>query len=610
MSSRAPAAGRTIRTSIPARLDRLPWSRFHWRVVIGLGTVWVLDGLEVTIVGAIAPRLTEAGSGVGMDSADIGIAGALYVAGACIGALLFGQLTDRFGRKRLFMLTLGLYLAATVATAFAFAPWYFFLCRFLTGMGIGGEYSAINSAIDELIPARNRGHVDIAINGSFWVGAALGALASVFLLSTSMFASDFGWRLAFGMGAILGLGILLVRRHVPESPRWLFIHGREQEAEAIVRRIEEEVARETGQPLRDPGAAIVVRQRDAIPFREIAAVLLRRYPRRVVLGLSLFIGQAFLYNAVTFDLGTILHQFFGVSSERVPYLFVVFAAGNFLGPLLLGRLFDTVGRVPMISGTYLVSAAMVVVLGILLRNGSLSTWSFMALIAATFFFASAGASSAYLTVSEVFPMETRALAIALFYAVGTAAGGIVGPYLFGQFIHSGDPDLVALGFFIGAAAMALGGIAELLFGVRAEGQSLEHIARPLTAEELDEGGVPEDGDRARRVRERTARDEAYERKGLRRFRPGPGTAFYSPGMVGTAGTASRHAAAADLELDRELALLSEALIGRADAVDRDELERELGAHSWGPGRFSGALREAVREGRATHAAHRAYGPPR
>jgi MFS family permease len=594
----ASAAGlKTIRTDVPARLDRLPWSRFHWRIVIGLGTVWILDGLEVTIVGAIAPRLTEEGSGLGLTTADVGLAGALYVAGACLGALIFGQLTDRYGRKKLFMVTLLLYLAATVATAFAFAPWYFFLCRFLTGMGIGGEYAAINSAIDELIPARNRGHVDLAINGSFWVGAALGALASVFLLSTSIFESDFGWRLAFGMGAILGLGILLVRRHVPESPRWLFIHGREEEAERIVREIEEEVRDESGQELPEPTETIVVRQRDAIPFREIARVLVRRYPRRVVLGLALFLGQAFLYNAVTFDLGTILHTFFGVSSSNVPFLFVVFAAGNFLGPLLLGRLFDTVGRIPMIAGTYLISAALVVVLGVLMRNGSLETWSFMALIAVTFFFASAGASSAYLTVSEVFPMETRALAIALFYAVGTATGGIIGPLLFGRFIHSGSIDQVATGFFIGAAVMAIGGIAELLFGVRAEQQSLESIAKPLTAEEAEAEApppaVPE------RVRDRTERRREHDGAGLHRWRPGPGSTFYSPGMVGTAGTTSRYAAAGDVELDREIEALVHAL-DEGGPTERGELERLLAARTWGPGRYRVALRVAVLEGRAAH----------
>jgi MFS family permease len=486
--------GHVIRTKVPARLDRLPWSRFHWRIVIGLGTVWILDGLEVTIVGAIAPRLTEPGSGIDLNPAHIGTAAAIYVAGACIGALFFGQLTDRFGRKKLFMATLVLYLAATVATALATAPLFFFFTRFFTGMGIGGEYAAINSAIDELIPARNRGQVDLAINGSYWVGSAIGGLAALVLLDTSLFDRDFGWRLAFGAGAILSFGILLVRRHVPESPRWLFIHGREEEAERIVDEIEAEVLAETGRELPEPEEAITIRQRDAIPFREIARVAVKRYPRRAILGLALFIGQAFLYNAVVFDLGTILSEFFEVSSESVPYYMTIFALSNFLGPLLLGRLFDTVGRIPMISGTYLGSATLVAVLGVLLVTDSLTTWSFMALVLATFFLASAGASSAYLTVSEIFPMETRALAIALFFAVGTAAGGIAGPELFGQFIHSGDADLVALGFFIGAAAMALGGIAELVFGVRAEQQSLESIARPLTAEEADaeaEGVPPE-----------------------------------------------------------------------------------------------------------------------
>jgi MFS family permease len=586
-------ARRTITTTIPARLDRLPWSRFHWRIVIGLGTVWILDGLEVTIVGAIAPRMTEAGSGISLSTAGVGTAGSLYVAGACIGALLFGQLTDRHGRKKLFMLTLLLYIAATVATAFAFSPWYFFLCRALTGMGIGGEYSAINSAIDELIPARNRGQVDLAINGSFWVGSAIGGLAALLLLDQSIFAPDIGWRLAFGIGALLGLGILLVRRHVPESPRWLFIHGREREAERIVEQIEEEVRAETGEELPTATESITVRQRDAIPFRAIARHTIRRYPKRAALGLSLFVGQAFLYNAVTFDLGTILNSFFGVSSSTVPYFLVLFAAGNFLGPLLLGRLFDTVGRVPMIAGTYLGSAAMVTVLAFLLRSGTLTAWSFMALVAATFFLASAGASSAYLTVSEIFPMETRALAIALFYAIGTAVGGISGPLLFGHFIHSGNADQVATGFLIGAAAMAVGGIAEILLGVRAERRSLEAIARPLTAEEEDaEPALPPpaaEPERDARIAARNARRRA-------RRVPGPGDSFYSPGMIGTAGTTSRHRAMADLALDREIEAIARAL-GEFGATYGDHLEQRVGGRGWGPRRFRRALRDAVAEGR-------------
>jgi MFS family permease len=600
-------ASRTIRTNIPARLDRLPWSRFHWRIVIGLGTVWILDGLEVTIVGAIAPRLTESGSGIHMTSADVGIAAAVYVTGACLGALLFGQLTDRHGRKKLFMVTLLLYIAATVATAFAFAPWYFFVCRFLTGMGIGGEYAAINSAIDELIPARNRGRVDLAINGSFWVGAAIGGLASLLLLDKSIFAADVGWRLAFGAGALLGLGILVVRRHVPESPRWLFMHGREDEAERIVAQIEAEVRAETGAELPPADQSITVRQRDAIPFREIARVAARRYPTRATLGLSLFIGQAFLYNAVTFDLGTILNRFFDVSSSTVPYFMLLFAVSNFLGPLFLGRLFDTVGRIPMIAGTYIGSAVSVVVLALLLRSGHLTTWSFMAFVLATFFLASAGASSAYLTVSEIFPMETRALAIALFYAIGTAIGGITGPLVFGQFIHSGSADQVATGFLIGAGAMLLGGIAELLWGVPAEQRSLEAIATPLTAEEVDEGppAIPE-ADRRReddlrgRIAERHARDHA------RRFRPGVGSGsrYHSPGMLGTAGTATRYDAASDRELDREIDLLADALEG--GDLSGAALEQRLAARRWGPGRYRHALRAALREGRIGHGASGSY----
>jgi MFS family permease len=602
---------RAVRTKIPARLDRLPWSRFHWRVVIGLGTVWILDGLEVTIVGSIAARLTEAGSGINLTAADIGTAAAIYVAGACTGALFWGQLTDRYGRKRLFMITMGVYLLATVATAFAFAPWYFFLFRFLTGFGIGGEYAAINSAIDELIPARNRGQVDLTINGSYWVGSAIGGLTALFLLNTAMFAPNVGWRLAFGMGAILGIAILLVRRHVPESPRWLFIHGREEEAERIVRQIEEEVRADTGQELPEPEGSITVRQRESIPYRELAKVAFKRYPRRAVLGIALFIGQAFLYNAVVFDLGTILNKFFEVSSGSVPYFMTIFAISNFLGPLLLGRLFDTIGRIPMIAGTYLASAALVALLAVLFLSDSLTTWSFMALVLATFFLASAGASSAYLTVSEVFPMETRALAIALFFAVGTAAGGIAGPELFGQFIHSGEKDLIALGFFIGAGAMALGGVAELVLGVRAEQRSLESIARPLTAEEVELGPEPpETGIRADRIRERAARRREHERAGLRRFRPGPsGSTFYSPGMAGTAGTGSRTAAMADQDLDREIEAIADALEQRG-AIEREELDRLVSGRTWGPGRFRAALRRAADEGRAKRTSDSAYGPGR
>src|SRR3954453_13209760 len=440
----------TIETQVPPRLDRLPWSRFHWLVIIGLGTVWILDGLEVTIVGSIGDRLTEPGSGIVLDASQIGSAAAFYVGGACLGALFFGQLTDRLGRKKLFLVTLGVYIIATIATAFAWTAWYFYLFRFLTGAGIGGEYAAINSAIDELIPARVRGRVDLIINGSYWIGAAAGAFAAVALLNTSLFAMDVGWGLAFGMGAILGVTILIVRRHVPESPRWLFIHGREEEAEKIVAGIEQDVEEETGQELSEPDRSLVVHQRDRIPFREIAATAFRKYPRRTILGLSLFVGPAFLYNAVTFDLGTLLSEFFEVSSGTVPIYIAIFAISNFLGPLTLGRLFDTVGRIPMVTFTYLSSALVTAGLGWFLTRGTLTTTTFMAFVLVIFFLASAGASSAYLTVSEIFPMESRALSIAFFYAVGTGAGGIAGPLLFGNLINTGSQDKVAIGFFIGA----------------------------------------------------------------------------------------------------------------------------------------------------------------
>jgi MFS family permease len=479
----AGAGLREITTSVPARLDRLPWSKFHWRVVIGLGAAWVLDGLEVTMVGNVAARLTEEGSGLHITDGQIGLAAAIYVAGACLGALFFGQLTDRFGRKKLFMITLGLYLLATVATAFAFAPWYFFVTRFLTGAGIGGEYAAVNSAVDELIPARARGRVDLAINGSYWLGAAVGAAGTLLLLDDSLIPLDLGWRLAFGIGALFGLVVLLVRRNVPESPRWLFIHGREEEAERIVDDIERGVSSESEQPLPKAEGSLTIRQRHTIPFTEIARVAFTKYPKRAVLGLALFVGQAFLYNAVTFNLGTLLNGFYDVSSGIVPAFSIVWALSNFAGPLLLGRLFDSVGRKPMITLSYLGSAVVAVVLTLVFVHQIGGLWGFMAVLSACFFLASSGASAAYLTVSEIFPMETRALAIAFFYAVGTAIGGITGPLLFGGMIESGDRGQVAVAFLIGAAVMAVGGFVELAWGVKAEGQSLEDIAAPLTSAE-------------------------------------------------------------------------------------------------------------------------------
>ncbi|HZC51946.1 MAG TPA: MFS transporter, partial [Mycobacterium sp.] len=390
----------TITTHVPARLDRLPWSRFHWRVVVGLGGVWILDGLEVTMVGNVSARLTEKGSGIELTPADIGVAAAIYITGACLGALFFGHLTDRFGRRNLFVLTLVVYLTATVATAFAFAPWFFYLARFFTGSGIGGEYAAINSAIDELIPARVRGRVDLIINGTYWMGSAAGAAGALVLLNTSNFPANVGWRLAFGIGAIFGIFVLIVRRNVPESPRWLFIHGRNEEAEHVVGDIEAEVQRDTGEPLPEPqGQPLRIRQRETISFVEIARVAFKLYPRRAVLGLALFIGQAFLYNGVTFNLGTLLSGFYGVASGAVPLFFILWALSNFFGPLLLGHLFDTVGRKPMITLTYIGSGAVAVVLAVLFVTKTGGAWTFIGVLAVAFFLASAGASAAYLTVS-------------------------------------------------------------------------------------------------------------------------------------------------------------------------------------------------------------------
>ncbi|MEU6808308.1 MFS transporter [Streptomyces sp. NPDC046831] len=482
MTTAQAEAGRTVTTNIPARLDRLPWARWHWTIVIGLGTVWILDGLEVTVVGNIAGRLSESGSGLSITSSQVtGLAAALYVAGACVGALFWGRMTDRFGRKKLFMITLAVYLAATALTAISFDAWWFFLFRFLTGFGIGGEYAAINSAIDELIPANYRGRVDLMINGSFWVGAVFGSLLSIPALNTDLLAANVGWRLTFALGAVLALVILLVRRHVPESPRWLLIHGREQEAEEVVSAIEREVERERGEPLPQPHGELTIHQRQSVGFLEIARTVFSDYRKRAVLGFSLFIGQAFLYNAITFGFGAILTKFYDIPADHTGYYFAVIAVGNFMGPLLLGKLFDTVGRRVMISSTYLLSGLLLFGTAWLFDRGSLSAGTLTACWCAVLFFASAGASSAYLTVSEIFPMETRAMSIAFFYALGTAAGGISGPLLFADLTGTGRVGDTVLAFQIGAGLMCAAGLVAAALAVRAERRSLEDIAKPLTA---------------------------------------------------------------------------------------------------------------------------------
>jgi MFS family permease len=416
-----------------------------------------------------------------LSASDIGLAGSLYVGGAVSGALLFGWLTDRLGRKKLFMVTLALYLAATVATAFSFSAWSFFLFRWLTGMGIGGEYSAINSAIDELIPARVRGWVDLAINGSWWLGTAAGAAASLLLLDPSFLSKDVGWRVAFGLGAILGLAILLTRRFLPESPRWLMTHGDVEDAEAIVDDIEDEVRESSEGRLPPARKTIEVTQREHTGMLEVAHTLFSKYRSRTVLGLMLMSAQAFAYNAVFFTYALVLTTFYKVPDSHVGYYILPFAAGNFLGPLLLGRLFDAVGRRAMISSCYGIAGALLAVTGWLFERGTLTAFWQTVAWTVIFFFASAAASAAYLTVSEVFPLEIRALAIAIFYALATGIGGITGPILFGALVGTKDRGETLIGYLIGAGWLIAAAATEVVLGVRAEQRSLEDVAEPLSA---------------------------------------------------------------------------------------------------------------------------------
>src|SRR4051812_7962553 len=503
---------RTIETDIPARMDRLPWSKWHWMVVIGLGTVWILDGLAVTIVGAIGGRLTEKGSGLELDPSQIGAAGSAYILGACLGALYFGRLADKIGRKRLFMLTLAIFLAGSVLTAFSMTFAWFIVCRFITGAGVGGEYSAIHSAVDELIPARVRGAVDLIIGGSYWIGTILGSLASLALLNTSLFAQDIGWRLAFGLAAEMGFAILLVRRNVPESPRWLFLHGHEAEAERVTRDIERQVVDSTGQELIAPRRRIRVKQRGPMGIGEIARVVFRMYPKRTLVGLALFTGQAFLYNAIFFTYALVLTEIYDVNASSVGLYLLPFAVGNFMGPLLLGRYFDTIGRKPMIAGTYILSGVLLIITGLLFRNGTLDATTQTIAWCVIFFFASAGASAAYLTVSEIFPMETRAMAIAFFYATGTIVGGFGGPLLFGALIQGGDPGQIFIGYLVGAVVMIVGGVIQAVMGVEAAGRDLQGIAPPpsATQDELDEPGEEADPYTLDRGQGRFARGEGIE----------------------------------------------------------------------------------------------------
>jgi MFS family permease len=469
--------GRVVETMIPRRLDALPWSRWHWLIVVGLGVTWILDGFEVTLVGALAGVLTHKDT-LHLSTQEASSLGTWYLLGAVGGALFFGYLTDRIGRKKLFMVTLGVYLVFTVASGLSWNFWSLAAFRILAGAGIGGEYAAINSAIDELIPARVRGRVALAINGSWWFGTAMAAFLSYEFLSN--IRESISWRLGFLIGAILALGILTIRRLIPESPRWLLTHGRADEAEKVVAEIEEHV-RKTHPQLPEPeGEPIAIEQRRHINFVDISKYVIKNYPSRGVLGLSLMIGQAFLYNAIFFTYTLVLTDFFNVKASNAPLYLIPFAVGNIAGPLVLGPLFDSVGRRVMISSTYIISGLLLIVTGIFFTQGILSATTMTICWCVIFFFASAGASAAYLTVSELFPLEARAMAIALFYSAGTGVAAL-SPTIFGALIATHSRTNVNYGYLLGAGLMVAAGIVAIFLAVPAERRALEDIAKPFTA---------------------------------------------------------------------------------------------------------------------------------
>src|SRR6202163_1816161 len=469
---------RVIETSIPSRLDSLHWSGFHTRVVVALGITWILDGLEVTLAGALSGALKESPT-LQFTNFDVGFSNSAYLAGAVLGALGFGWLTDRIGRKKLFFITLAVYLTATAATALSWNMASYALFRFLTGAGIGGEYTAINSTIQELVPARYRGWTDLLINGSFWIGAAMGAVSAIVLLDPHLIGPDLGWRLAYLTCACLGLVVLVMRMWIPESPRWLMIHGQPDQAHAIVDEIERSVIGKVQDPRQHAWPKIKLQMRHHTPLREVAHTLFSLYRQRALVGLALMTAQAFFYNAIFFTFALVLTDFYGIPADRIGWYILPFAAGNFLGPLLLGRLFDTLGRRVMITLTYGMSGILLALSGYLFSIGVLSAQTQTIAWMVIFFFASPAASSAYLTVSEIFPLEVRALAIALFYAVGTGIGGVAGPALFGALIDTGSRASVFAGYLLGSGLMIGAAVIAWRYCIAAERRSLESVARPL-----------------------------------------------------------------------------------------------------------------------------------
>ena len=479
--------GETIESYVPARLDRLPWSSWHWLIVVSLGATWILDGLEVTLAGALGGILTLPET-LGLTPARVGASATFYLAGAVLGALFFGYGTDRFGRKKLFFITVTVYLAGTALSAFSWNFWSYAFFRALTGAGIGGEYAAINSAIDELIPARVRGRVDLIINGSYWIGAALGAAATLVLLDPRRIPIWLGWRFAFGIGAALGLTVIFFRRWIPESPRWLMIHGRNPEAEKIVGDVERKIGVASATAVPGHGFSDLfptrIRTRTHTPWHEIWEAIVHEHRRRSFLGFVLMLTQAFFYNAIFFTYALVLTRFYNVPEQNVGNYLLPFALGNALGPLFLGHLFDTIGRKKMITVTYGLAGILLALTGWLFHAGMLTAQTQTVAWTVIFFIASAAASSAYLTVSEIFPLEIRALAIAIFYAIGTLAGGVGAPLLFGWIIGTGSITALFVGYLVAAVLMIFGAVTEAWIGVPAERRSLEEVAAPLSSKEL------------------------------------------------------------------------------------------------------------------------------